>query len=343
MSLATKYRPKEFNEVCGQQSIINILSRQVEVRNFSNCYLFSGPSGCGKTTLARIFARKINGGSGNPIELDAASNNGVDNIRTIITESRERSLDSEYKVFIIDECHMITTAGWNAFLKCIEEPPKYTIFIFCTTDPQKIPETILNRVMKFSISKLPDVLIERRLSDICSFENIYFDEASIKYITKISNGGMRDAISALDKVYQYSNVIDINLTTSILGNYSYDSMFDLTNLIIDGNRIGIISLVESLHSDGTDLKVFLDEYIDFILDLTKFTILKDSSSLSIPVQYINAESSNVRSVKYTTGIENNVAFFNKLLDKLMDAKLILKTDSSIKTTLIVLLLKICGE
>ena len=343
MSLATKYRPNEFEEVCGQQSIIDILNRQVEIRKFSNCYLFSGPSGCGKTTLARIFARKINNNQGNPIELDAASNNGVDNVRNIITEARERSLDSEYKVFIIDECHMITNAGWNAFLKCIEEPPKYTIFIFCTTDPQKIPATILNRVMKFAVSKIPSVLIERKLNDICFAENINIDDGSIKYITKISNGGMRDAIAALDKIYQYSNIIDVNLTVLILGNYSYDSMFDLTNSIIDGNKMGVVSIIENLYSNGTDLKIFVDEYIDFVLDLTKYTVLRSGESLSIPQQYVTADPNNSRSVMYTTGIENGTVFFNKLLDKLMDAKLILRTDSSIKTTLIVLLLKICGE
>ena len=113
--------------------------------------MFSGSSGTGKTTLARIFANKVNEGKGNPIEIDAASNNGVDNVRYITEEAKTRALDAEYKIFIIDECHMITKEGWNAFLKCLEECPKYTMFIFCTTDPQKVPATIQNRVMRFSL------------------------------------------------------------------------------------------------------------------------------------------------------------------------------------------------
>lgn len=121
-SLAVKYRPKEFSDVSSQGSIIRILNKQLEQKRYSNVYAFAGPTGVGKTTLARIFASKINGGLGNPIEIDGASNNGVDNIREIIRSAQERSLDSEYKIYIIDECHSITTAAWNAFLKCLEEP-----------------------------------------------------------------------------------------------------------------------------------------------------------------------------------------------------------------------------
>ena len=132
-SLAVRYRPDKFEEVCGQGATITILRRQLELREFKNAYLFVGPSGVGKTTLARIFANGINQGVGQPIEIDAASNNGVDNVKAIVSSAQERSLDSEYKIYIVDEAHMITTAGWNAFLKCIEEPPQYTIFIFCET------------------------------------------------------------------------------------------------------------------------------------------------------------------------------------------------------------------
>lgn len=343
MSLATKYRPTEFNEVCGQQSIVNILNRQVDLRNYSNCYLLSGPSGCGKTTIARIFARKINNNCGNPIELDAASNNGVNNVREIIASAKERSLDSEYKVFIIDECHMITKEGWNAFLKCIEEPPKYTIFIFCTTDPQKIPETILNRVMKFTLSKVPDILISNRLMYICSKEGIDIDNESVQYITKISNGGMRDAIASLDKVYQYTKSITMNTTLSMLGLYSYDSMFDLTNAIVDGNKAGIIEIMNNLNSNGTDLKVFVDSYIDFLLELNKYVLLGAKAVIELPGNYVSADGSNPHSVKYATGFEGSSKYFTDLVSKMLDAKLIIRNDSAIKNTLTVLLLRMCGD
>ena len=153
-SLAVKYRPQTFDEVIGQDIIVKILKRQLEINDFSHAYLFCGPSGDGKTTLARIFAKELNHGYGSPIEMDAASNNGVDNVRAIIEDSRQRAIDAEYKVIIIDECHAITNQGWQAFLKCIEEPSMYTVFIFCTTDPQKIPATIQNRVMRFNLSRI---------------------------------------------------------------------------------------------------------------------------------------------------------------------------------------------
>ena len=149
-SLAVQFRPKTFDEVVGQETIIKILKKQVETQQFKNCYLFSGASGCGKTSVARIFAKTINNGVGEPIEIDAASNNGVDNIRNIIEEANKRSLDSDYKVYIMDEAHSLTSQSWQSLLKTIEEPPKYTIFIFCTTNPEKIPETILNRLQKFN-------------------------------------------------------------------------------------------------------------------------------------------------------------------------------------------------
>ena len=130
-SLAVKYRPTKFEDVCGQSITVKILERAIEQKNFKHAYLFAGDSGCGKTTLARIFATYLNKGVGSPIEIDAASNNGVDQVRTIIDSASERALDGEYKIFIIDECHAITSAGWQAFLKSIEETPEYTIYIFC--------------------------------------------------------------------------------------------------------------------------------------------------------------------------------------------------------------------
>ena len=130
-SLAVKYRPKTFSEICGQSSIVKIITRQIEMNEFKNACLFAGASGCGKTTIARIVANMINNGQGEPIEIDAASNNGVENVRQIIHDAQERSIDSKYKIYIIDECHSLTNQAWQAFLKCIEEPPTYTIFIFC--------------------------------------------------------------------------------------------------------------------------------------------------------------------------------------------------------------------
>lgn len=170
-TLAVKYRPTTFNDVVEQDSIKVILKQQLETNTIKNAYLFVGGAGTGKTTTARIFANEINKGQGNPIEMDAASNSGVDDVRNIIQEAKTKSLSSEYKVFIIDECHAISNTGWQAFLKLIEEPPAKSIFIFCTTDPQKIPKTILSRVQRYDFKRISLDGIVRRLKHICDSEN----------------------------------------------------------------------------------------------------------------------------------------------------------------------------
>lgn len=170
-ALAIKYRPKTFNEVTEQAGVKTILEQQLKSGEIQHCYLFVGGAGTGKTTSARIFANEINHGQGNPIEMDAASNNSVDDMRELIQQAQTKSLNSEYKVFIIDECHMITVQGWNAILKLIEEPPAKSIFIFCTTDPQKIPKTIISRVQRYDFQRISQQGIVDRLKYIIEKEN----------------------------------------------------------------------------------------------------------------------------------------------------------------------------
>ena len=176
-ALATLYRPKTLDEVVEQEAVVKILKNQVKNKTFRNTALFCGPAGCGKTTCARAFAHEINQGKGRPIEIDAASNNGVDNIRDIIAKAQQKSLDSEYKVFILDEVHAITNSGWQAFLKTLEEPPANTIFLMCTTDPQKLPKTILSRVQRFEFKRISFEGIVNRLKWICEKQGYtFFDD-----------------------------------------------------------------------------------------------------------------------------------------------------------------------
>lgn len=170
-TLAVKYRPHTWDDVVEQESVKVILKQQLKANEVKHAYLFCGGAGTGKTTCARIFANEINNHIGNPIELDAASNSSVDDVRNIIQQAKTRSLDSEYKVFIIDECHAISNTGWQAFLKLIEEPPAKSIFIFCTTDPQKIPKTILSRVQRYDFQRLSNSGICDRLKYIIKKEN----------------------------------------------------------------------------------------------------------------------------------------------------------------------------
>lgn len=333
-SLAVKYRPQKFEEVCSQKSVITILQRQIETKQFKNCYLFAGSSGVGKTTLARIFANEINRYIGTPIEIDAASNNGVDSIREIVANANERALDAEYKIFIIDECHTLTNQSWQSFLKCIEEPPKYTIFMFCTTDPQKIPATILNRVQRFNLTKIPMDEIKSRLTYVCKQEGFTNYNEAIDYIAKLASGCMREALSLLDKARDYSNNLGIENVINALGTFSYDDLFSLTNNLIDGNIANTLTIIENTYNKGTDLKLFIEQYTEFVLDLFKYCLFNDLSVTKFP-------SLLEDSVKYATGIENNVNFYSRFLDKIFEIKNAIKYDTNIKTTVEILMMDIC--
>ena len=181
-ALALKYRPHTFSDLTEQSAVVKILTNQIETNTIKHGYLFVGAAGTGKTTSARIFANMINKGSGEPIELDAASNNSVDDIRRIIEEAQTKSLDSEYKVFIIDECHSLSNQAWQAMLKTLEEPPSKSIFIFCTTDPQKIPNTILSRVQRYNFQRISQEGIVQRLLYILRCEGAIASTHSVEAV-----------------------------------------------------------------------------------------------------------------------------------------------------------------
>lgn len=287
-TLAVRYRPTTFDDVVEQDSIKTILSQQLASNSVKNAYLFCGGAGTGKTTCARIFANEINKGHGNPIEMDAASNSGVDDVRNIILQAKTRSLDSEYKVFIIDECHAISNTGWQAFLKLIEEPPAKSIFIFCTTDPQKIPKTILSRVQRYDFQRISQNGIVDRLLYILSEENEIDDGErgisveAVEYIAKIADGGMRDAISLMDKCLAYSTDLTIENVVKALGTVDYSVMFDLTTSLQNIDYKSVFNLLEGIHASGKDIKQFIRSYIRFVLDIQKIALGSSWSIISIP-------------------------------------------------------------
>lgn len=284
-TLAVKYRPKTFDDVVEQQAIKDILTDQIKTGTFQHSYLFCGPAGCGKTTAARIFANDINGGKGNPIEVDAASNNGVDNVREIIDGARRKSLDSDYKVYIIDECHMLSTGAWNAMLKLLEEPPKTTVFIMCTTDPQKIPATILSRVQRYNFSKISLNNIVNRLKYIISAEEeqVYtYTEEAVQYIAKLADGGMRDSITMLDKCLSLHPDLTIESVVKALGTVDYNTHFDLLFKLETGVKDSAIKLIEDVYNSGKDLKQFIKQFQYFVLDVCKYKMFNDFQYVSIP-------------------------------------------------------------
>lgn len=295
-TLAVKYRPTMFLDIVEQDSTKLILEQQLKSGEFKNAYLFVGGAGTGKTTTARIFASEINKGLGTPVELDAASNSSVEDVRNIIQQAKTKSLDSEYKVFIIDECHSLSNTAWQAFLKLIEEPPAKSVFIFCTTNPEKIPKTILSRVQRFDFRRISQQGIVDRLLKIIMCEEemlletgapdgVYRDsleDGALEYIAKLADGGMRDAITMLDKCLSYSPELTIENVVKALGVANYDVMCTLTADYLAGDDKGLIMQIEKLYSDGVDLKQFIRQYINFVLDVKKYWILGSFEYLQIP-------------------------------------------------------------
>lgn len=335
-SLAVKYRPTTLEEVVSQESIIKILNRQLINNEISNVYLFCGPSGCGKTTIARALAMAINTGVGTPIEIDAASNNGVDNIREIIKSAKERSLDSKYKIYILDEVHMLSNQSWNALLKLIEEPPKYTIFMFATTDPQKIPATIINRTMRFNLTRIPSIKIEERLKFICEQEGFVNYEAACNYISRICNNQMRDAIATLEKCAIYNRDLSIDNVINAIGNYSYDTYVDLVDSLLDGNASRVVDIVNSIYNSGNDIKVFVDQFLAFTLDVCKYCICKDISVTRFPTTLADK-------IDKVINFDNPQKYYTYLIDNILALKNMLKTDTYPKDTTEVCLIKLCGD
>jgi DNA polymerase-3 subunit gamma/tau len=331
-SLAVKYRPQTFSEICGQSITTKILTKVLEKQSYKNAYLFAGPSGTGKTTTARCFANAINGSLAGLIELDAASNGNIDQIRAIVDSANQRSLSGTYKIIIIDECHAISTAGWQVFLKCLEECPEYTIFMFCTTEPNKIPVTIQNRMQRFNIAKIDSQEIRNRLLWVCQQEGFTNYEDTCELISKLCDGCMREALTKLDQCADLSNDLSLENTKAVLGEAPFERMLKLTNCLIGHNEQFTIAAIETLAREGKDLKQFIDEYLGFTLELTKYILFKNISITNIPSYLENSDDAMI-SVSYTTSFDGALDWYNKLSNKLLEIKNAIKYDTSVKYTI----------
>lgn len=280
-----KYRPSNFDELVGQDSIREILVNSIKTGRIAHAYIFTGPRGTGKTSTAKIFAKTLNcispidgvscnnceacvnyTESADIIEIDAASNNGVEEIRTLRDSVKIAPYSSKYKVYIIDEVHMLSNSAWNAFLKTLEEPPSHVIFILATTEINKIPETVMSRCQRFDFSKIPSNKMKNHLLNICKLENVNIEDDALDEIIKLSNGCLRDALSYLDKVSKFGDKITISLVQDNFGSISVSTLDNLYKSIIDNNRENISSIIDSVANLGLTPLNFIGEFVDYLLN-----------------------------------------------------------------------------
>jgi DNA polymerase-3 subunit gamma/tau len=297
------YRPASFDEVAGQRHITQTLKNALKNDRVAHAYLFSGPRGTGKTSIAKIFAKAVNCEKApidNPcnqcdnclgimdnsisdvIEIDAASNNGVDEIRELRDKVKYLPGYVKYKVYIIDEVHMLSTGAFNALLKTLEEPPQHVIFILCTTEPQKIPATIHSRCQRFDFKSISQADIIDKLFEIAEQEEIQISEEAVKQIANYADGGLRDAISLLDQVYAYSpkeiNLDDVN---EICGTVSMVKLIEMVKAIIHYQPSQAIELLGDLLSEGKEIKQITLDLIDFFKNLLVYKNLNKINTYSI--------------------------------------------------------------
>lgn len=279
--LYRKYRPTNFDDLVGQEHIKKILKNSIINSKIAHAYIFTGPRGTGKTSTAKIFARTLNCSNlsnGKPcnecencinfstspdiIEMDAASNNSVDDIREIVDNISIAPTYSKYKIYIIDEVHMLTTSAWNAFLKTLEEPPSNVIFILATTDIQKVPITVLSRCQRFDFQRIDRNLILDNLKKICNQENIIFDDDALLEISFLCDGCMRDALSILDQLSKVSDNITLDVIKSNYGTVTSEELDLLYTFIIKNDIDGLVNMLNNIKTTGIDIKILIDKIID---------------------------------------------------------------------------------
>lgn len=273
-ALYNKYRPQTFDQVVGQKAIIKTLKNSLKENKVAHGYLFCGPRGTGKTSMARLFAKALNckegigvqcldcesckavanGSHPDVIEIDAASNSGVENVRDLVTQVNYQPLMGRYKVYIIDECHNMTEPAFNALLKTLEEPPSYVVFILCTTEPQEILPTILSRVQRFDFSKVEDNELGKRIEDILQEEKVSYDAKAVRKIVELADGGVRDALSILDQAVSYGgDKVDEKVIETLFGLLDIENKIKIVKHAHEGKLSELLTLARSFYEKGMDV------------------------------------------------------------------------------------------
>lgn len=288
-ALYRKYRPKTFDDVVGQSSIVKVLKHSIEQHKFCHAYMFFGSRGTGKTSLSKIFAKAVNCLNpidGNPcgkcknclvagekecvdiLEIDAASNNGVDEIRELRNKINLVPAELKYKVYIIDEVHMLSIGAFNALLKTLEEPPEHAIFILATTDPQKVPETIISRCQCFSFQRISTDMLIHRLEYVCNCENIKIDKEVLREIAIAADGGMRDSLGMLDKLSSYTtDLITMDIYTELNGLITKKNLKVFSDCIFNCDFNGVLSQITQFNNCGKNLVQIISQFMYYLRDL----------------------------------------------------------------------------
>ena len=289
-ALYRKFRPDTFADVKGQDHIVTTLQNQLRANRIGHAYLFTGTRGTGKTTVAKIFARTVNcenpgpdgpcgecricraiaaGASMDVIEIDAASNNGVDNVREIVEEVSYSPAEGKYKVYIIDEVHMLSTGAFNALLKTLEEPPSYVIFILATTEVYRLPITILSRCQRYDFKRISIDTIAGRLREVVGEESVQVEEKALRYIAKVADGSMRDALSLLDQcvAFHLGQELTYEKVLDVLGAVDTEVFSSLLRHVLDRNVQGSVQLLEEIVMQGRELTQFVTDFTWYLRNL----------------------------------------------------------------------------
>ena len=337
-ALYRKYRPQTFTDIVGQNHIVSVLKNAIDKDQISHAYLFYGSRGTGKTSIAKIFANEVNGNEEyqkenvDIIEIDAASNNGVDEVRDIKEAIKFLPTEGKYKVYIIDEVHMLTTAAFNALLKTLEEPPAHVIFILATTEIHKIPATILSRCQRFEFKNLSQEQLIDRLKYISENEGIVIEDAAIEKIATLAKGGLRDAISILDQVSNYSEKITLDHILEVTSSISEDDILEFYRSLLQGDVTKSLLTYNNFVSQAKDTKLLLNDLINVTRDVV---VYKNLNNTSYTVYNIDKIAEEVNNVEFD--------YFYKIIEYLSQTEQYIRFSTEYMSYMQICIVKICSK